>query len=164
MIRRILRRIMVLSSGFLVAVGVFSALGLCVVLPMMRVTPRQPTPESLGDFNFSPGHALVVVCAVAIGIGNAVVMRRAKADWAGGPSPVSAAVGVGEVLAAVVWGWSVAIAVHRYVNWLGHPGDPGLLGLQAVMAAALLLKGVWTSIQEWRSGARQSLSPGREGE
>ena len=157
-----IRKVMVWSSVVLVVVGGLSAVGLIVALPMVRIAPRRPTPESLGDWSVSLGQALALASVAAIGIGNAIVLRRARSDWAGVPSPESAAVGIGEVLAAVVWGWSVVIALEHRFNWRHHPGDPGLLGAQAVMAAALLLKGAWTIRQEWRSVRRRSPPPKRE--
>lgn len=160
-----IRKVMVWSSVVLVVVGGLSALGLLVALPMVRIAPRRPTPESLGDWGVSLGQAFALASVAAIGIGNAIVLRRARSDWAGGPNPasaMSAAVGIGEVLAAVVWGWSVVIALEHHFNWRHHPGDPGPLGAQAVMAAALLLKGAWTIRQEWRSGRGQSPPPKRE--
>ena len=160
-----IRQVMVWSSVVLVVVGGLSALGLLVALPMVRIAPRRPTPESLGDWSMSLGQALGLAYGATIGIGNAIVLRRARSDWAGVPSPesaMSAAVGIGEVLAAVVWGWSVVFALEHHFNWRHHPGDPGLLGAQAVMAAALLLKGAWTIRQEWRSARRRSPPPKRE--
>lgn len=157
-----IRRLVVWSSVVLIVVGGLSAIGLLVSLPMVRVAPRRPTPESFGDYSVSLGHVLLLAYVATIGFGNAVVLRRARSDWVGPSSPESAAVGAGELMAAVVWGWSVVIALERHINWRHHPGDPGLLGVQALMATALLLKGAWTIRQEWRSGRGQSPPPKRE--